>query len=385
MFVEASLFFSFDDSNGREDTMAPSLADRLLQLLSFGQVRGRWVRERIDPADLFEQLAGALSSAGLTDLVSATVDGETVYRDQSNRDLDLAPTLAALHEAAATAGDEHGAQLELVARTQDDVGTYVVQLLARRVHTVDTPPIQLRIYGLLREFDVRGATGGYRDGGGSIRTRLYDRIMRRLVSARSHDVVMGPLGEHLLALARRIEEKVRLHLRTDQTDAVLLPCIVRPQAQVEYEQHQRRDDLADAALFRGAFADATYYLTLWSSALTELRATVERTLIVDDSGRPIVHIAREPVDLAHVKALVPDGDITTLGATLDIAYFGGNTFHDELVAASCIAPSEEEDCSHAHWQTIRHRELDVRPIKDPWWKGRFLTGGVSFGSRLYSD
>ena len=195
--------------------------------------------------------------------------------------------------------------------------------------------------------------------------------------------MVGPLADSLLVLARRVEENVRLHLQTDQTRAVLLPCIVRPREVVAFDLFQRRDNEMDTAVFRGGFGDATYYLTLWSSALTELRATLKNTLVVDDSGRPVIHIADEPVQLGEgVQALVPGGDLGNLGGALDVAYFGGCDFHDELVAGSCISPTDRQACSQEHWRTIRHRELDVRPIEEPWWKGRYLTGGVSFGASV---
>ncbi|MBV1859125.1 MAG: hypothetical protein KUG77_11995, partial [Nannocystaceae bacterium] len=134
-----------------------------------------------------------------------------------------------------------------------------------------------------------------------------------------------------------------------------------PESSLTFDDYELRGHAADPALFRPypGLREATYYLHLWSQVLTVARGAVSHTLVVDTRGRPVLHIGDEAVDLTDNLALSPEGTVTHLGGTLDVVYFSGNDYEDDLREAGCIAPSEAIE-SDAAWRLVRHRELGVK-------------------------
>ncbi len=365
MYLEASLFLAFDEATDVVRIPRPTVGGRLLQVLSLGLVGQTWERERVGAADLLRELAAGVRDAGVTDLVSASIDGVERYRDEIGKDGDLAPVLEQLAADARTAGSDFANLVELVATWGDDVGTYVIQILTRRTHPIDTPPIQVRVYALAAQLDARQVGAGYR-GARSVSLAVRDRVIERLFRDKTPRAVLGPLGEGLERLCDRLERGLRARLHTHASDAIVLACMVRPRQTLALELVQPAGGPLDPALFRPhpGFREATYYLRVWGDAMTQARATLRRTLVVDERGRPILHVGDEPLDLSETDALRPGLDLASLQGPLDLAWFAGNDYEDALRAAGCLQPSAEPD-PDAAWREVRHRELGVRHTATP--------------------
>ncbi len=365
MYLEASLYLSFDKPTKTYRVARPQFAGGLLRVLSLGVLADAWEREAIKPAALVRRLARAFRQAGITNLVSLTVDDIPHYHDHLDKDDDLEPVLGRLEADAQAAGPDFASLLELVATVRGEQGLFVVQVTARRTHPIDTPPIQVRVYALLGEFDV-GALADASRGVETVATRLKTHMLRRVHEAKTPQALVGGLAEELRELCERLEDSLRSALSTHRAQEIILGCVVRPAAARAFDEHQLVGTSADPALFRAhpGFREATYYLQLWGSLLTLARARISHTLVVDPRGRPVLHVGDEALDLTDNPALAPQSPWSSLGSTLDLVYFSGNDYEDELRAARCLSPSESLD-GDAAWRVVRTRELGVKHRPTP--------------------
>lgn len=372
MFLQADLGLSFQRLGTTVRVSPPSPVGKLLHWLTLGTTGEPWEREAFVPEAMIRSLAAALADAGLTDLVSAACDDAVVYLDRRRRDDDLAPVLDRIAKKAAAGGGDTPVVLELVAQTRDEVGDYVIALTAERLHPVDRCPIRIRIYALLRAFGLGGEAGRGETRGeeaGRDRARAVGRrealmaTMRQTIrSPDGLEPLIAALDARLLALCERIEGRVRAHLQTHETQALRLCCAVRPRE--ARQPHAVRPPISADVIpvLRGypGLADAAFYLQCWLSVLTDLGAEIRKTLIVDEAGRPVLHIGDEPVKLGTTRAYVPQGSIADAPGALDVVYFGGSDYEDELRRGGRIAPSEALLAGEPAWKRIRERELGVK-------------------------
>ncbi len=191
------------------------------------------------------------------------MDGIAEYHDHLDLEDDLEPVFARLETQARGAGPDFAGVLELVATIRGERGLFVVQLVARRTHPVDTPPIQVRVYAVLGEFDV-GALGAPGRSVDPVATRLRTVTLRRLSEARTPEVLLGGLADELHALCGRLERSVRETLCTHHAAEIILGCVVRRQSSVGFDDYALCGGAADPALFRPhpGFREASYYLHL---------------------------------------------------------------------------------------------------------------------------
>ncbi|MBV1861921.1 MAG: hypothetical protein KUG77_26100, partial [Nannocystaceae bacterium] len=227
MYLEASLFLSFDKPTSVYRVARPTPAGELLRVLSLGRIADTWEREAIKPAALVRRLALALRAADVTNLVSLSVDGIAEYHDHLDREDDLKPVFTRLETQARAAGPDFASLLELVATVRGERGLFVVQVIARRAHPIDTPPIQVRVYAVLGEFDV-GALEAPGRSVDSVATQLRTVMLRRLNETKTPEVLLGGLADELHALCGRLERSIRESLCTHHAREIVLGCVVRP-------------------------------------------------------------------------------------------------------------------------------------------------------------
>jgi hypothetical protein len=361
MFLEASLGLAFRRSAEVVRVPAPTLVGRALHLLTLGQTGEAWERETFDAAEMIRSLADALRDAGVTNLISAAVDDEIVHRDERREAGDLDPVLRAI--ARRCEEDEGPLRLELVAEHHDEVGTYLVLVSADRVHPVERLPLRIQVYALIRAFDVTTLTSeGYRGTPGRVGDRLEQKMLEMIGSPSGLTTVVGPLEARLVELCRRIEQGLRERLDTYPTEEVLLCCAIRPRAAIAWESTRERNENHPIAPLRPypGMREATLYLFAWLGVLTRVGAKINRTLILDEAGRPVLHIGHEAADLARTQAFVPGQSIAQSPGALDVVCFAGHDYEQELREGGRMTPSEGEH-GEAMWKLIRERELGVMP------------------------
>lgn len=403
VFLQADLELSFERLSDTVHVPPPTMVGRVLHWLTLGQTGDPWERETFVPADMLRQLAAALQEAGITDLVSASCDDEIVYRDEHQRDYDLGPILQSIADKSASEDPDSPAVLELVAHAKDDVGTYLIQLTAERVHPLERAPIHIRIYAVLGVFDVeRLDESGYRTRPGTVLERLEQRMLEVIRSPQGIDPLIGQLEEKLVAVCRRIEAPLRTRLRTYPAEAVVLCSAVRVRDRLDYAQAHASTDPDATPILRDypGLRPATFHLRAWLGVLTALGAQIKKTLIVDEQGAPVLHIGEEPAKLGSTTAYVPDGSIAGPPGALDIVYFDGHQYARELRDDGRVGTTEELLAGPLAWKLIREREYGLKPLlriseatlryEASWTVGRisFTGGGNNFsmgGGSLSSE
>lgn len=390
MFLQADLGLSFQRLGTTVRVPPPSPVGKLLHWLTLGTTGEPWEREAFVPEAMIRSLATALADAGLTDLVSAACDDAVVYLDQRRRDDDLAPVLDRIAKEAGTGDGDTPTVLELVAQTRDEVGDYVIQLTAERLHPVDRCPIRIRIYALLRAFALGGETGRSEARRGEARRdRAHGVGRREALMATMRQTIRSPdgfeplvaaLDTRLLALCERIEGSVRAHLQTHETQALRLCCAVRSRETRQPDAVRPPISAEVIPVLRGypGLVDAAFYLQCWLSVLTELGAEIRKTLIVDEAGHPVLHIGDEAAKLGTTRAYVPQGSITDAPGALDVVYFGGSDYEDELRRGGRISESEVLLAGEPAWKLIRERELGVKAK----YRGLIAMQAASVGSLI---
>ena len=370
MYLEAELALAFDRPTERVRVPAPGWGGRVMHLLTLGRTSEVWERESFETSEMTAQLAQALRAANIDNVVSVSADDELIFLDERRRDHDLSEALDELTGRSA-GRPEWPARLEVVAEHQDDIATYVIQLLADRVHPLDRPPLRLRAYALLRRFDLATSdTGSYR-GTAPQETQLRDRMVAALASAAAHAGVVNTARDAMVAVAGRLETALRGALGTHPSEAAVRCCIMRPRRYVSYADAALPLELDRMPPFRGypGMREATYYLRLWLPLLRSAQATVQRTLFVDEGGRPVFHIQDEALDVASTDATLPGGDITAPLGVADAAFFAGNDYEERLRMAAAF-PVGEPAAGDAAWEAIRLREIGYAHTK----MGAFANG-----------
>ncbi len=381
MFLEATLSLSFDQRTECVTVPAPTAVGRLLHTLTFGQLGLEWERETFEATDMLRQLRAALADAGLTNVVSVALDDEIVYLDERRKDRDLDPVMAELVKHSRQVA-EFPVRLELVTELEDEVGTYFIQLTADRVHPVDQSPLRLRVYALLRELDVtRLPADGYRDSLGAVSRRVERYMLQRMQTPEGYRQLVAPLEIRLGELCKKLEASLRVRLKTHGTRASVLPCVLRPREALEFEKTGTRDETTAAPIFRAypGVREATYYLRLWLSVLRSLRAKISETLVVDEAGRPVLHVAKEPLALAETDALVPGESIAAPTGVFDLMYFAGNDYAEELAREHRLSSSDPAEGERA-WDVVRTRQMGVEHRYIGFDFGAYMDGGMSTGS-----
>ncbi len=375
MFLQASLDLSFTRLSTSVRVPPPTAVGRVMHWLTLGRTGDPWEQEDFEAPQMIRALAGALDDAGLTDLVSAAADDRIVYLDLERKDADLAPTMEAL--ASQAEGAQPPVRLELVAEFHDEVGTYLVQLAAQRVHPQGECPLQIQVFAVLGVFDVtRTNASNPREASP---TRALERTMLQVLRANGGiDPLVSSLEQRLVAICERIEASVRARLDTYSATATILSCAVRPPERIRYEDFHPPIDAERLPILRGypGLRAASFHTNSWLRVLTHLGAQITKTLIVDPRGRPVFHVGEEPARLGTTKAYCPGESIAGSAGALDIVYFAGNDYEQELRDEGCLR-ADEGLAGEPAWTLIREREYGVKPKYD----GRtslsaFLEGGA---------
>ena len=378
MYLEAELALAFDRPTERVRVPAPGWGGRVMHLLTLGRTSQVWERESFETSDMANELALALRGAGIEDVVSVSADDELIFLDERRRDHDLTEALDELSRRA-QGRPEWPARLELVAEHHDDVATYIIQLLADRVHPLERPPLRLRAYALLRQFDLAASdTAGYR-GATAPEAQLRDRMVAALSTEAAHAGVVNRARDAMVAVAGKLETSLRNALGTHPSEAAVRSCVVRPQRCLSYADAALPLELDRMPPFGGypGMREATYYLRLWLPLLRGARATVRRTLFVDEGGRPVFHIHDEPLDVAGTEATRPGGDIAAPLGVADAVFFAGNDYEERLRVAAAF-PVDDPAAGDAAWEAIRLREIGYAHTK----MGAFANGIDAAGGGL---
>ncbi len=361
MYIEGELFLSLGGTDETVRVLPPSWSSRVVHLLTFGRGSAQWERESFEPRQLVTSLYEGVLAAGITNVISIAADDEILFRDDRRAPMDLAAAFETLGTYADGA-DERPATLELVAEHADDVATYILSVNIDRVHPVDRVPVRVHVYGLVRDFDVSLAQGGgYRGTAVSASGRVEGAMRASLRDAEGFRTLVTRVEDGVVELCRRLEQTLRQTLKSRATQASIRVNALRPQQGLEYEATALREGADTVPLLRPypGLREATFYLRQWLPLLHELGASLTRTTIVDEGGRPVFHINREPIMLAKTTSVLPEGPITEPTGALDVLYFAGNDYEQELRAAHRLSDSSAAQGELA-WDQIRARELDVR-------------------------
>lgn len=359
MFLEATLGLTFKQVSKLVRTPAPTVTGQVLHWLTIGYASEQWEKEAFDPAQMIRSLAAGLRDAGLSNLVSAAADEEIVYLDKNQDDDDLEPILEGMAARIAENPDAL-VHLELVAEYRDEVGTFIVEVTAEQLHPQGRCPVRIRAYALIGALDVRNLdASGYRGATGSVLEAVERRVADLLRTPKAADSLVGSVKARLEQLCERIEAAVRARLDTYPEKAVVLCCAVRPRHRIEFGETRTTFEPHVTPVLRSypGLPESAFYLRVWLDVLSQLRAEISGTALLDEVGHPIMYVGTEAAQLGTTQAYRPGQSIAGAPGALDIVYFAGHDYEDDLRAGSRIGSEERPLQGEPAWKQIRELEF----------------------------
>lgn len=155
MFLSASL--SVDPSQLTKIQPIPptKVFKKLLFILSSGNISEKEEVETLTALSVLQQLNIVFRSLGITNIVRLSKDDIDFYLDEEGKTDDLKETLDKFSYDVDEIESEVFKTLDLVLEHSDKDFNYLIEIFVRRIHKVGEPPIQIKINGVMKEFQTK--------------------------------------------------------------------------------------------------------------------------------------------------------------------------------------------------------------------------------------
>ena len=237
-------------------------------------VEGRTAeRETFAAVSILQRVNMALRSLGVTNILHLSCDGEVIYDDRDGVDDDFRDALIAFGRHADT-DQKHN--FEVLTLTLEHVGEllkFLVEVEILRTHAVGSPPIEIRVNGVFREFE--GNAGELTDE----TTTRFDELMG---DQEWYDAVQLAGEKEFRLFLDDLENTCREHLNADRVTRDHHTKILEPGAA---GRRASRSGYSDPLFYDGYhWEQERVYIWHWSGYCHRHDCALHHCLVVDENG-----------------------------------------------------------------------------------------------------
>lgn len=321
MFLSASL--SVDPSQlTKIQAIAPTkMFKKLLFILSSGNISEKEEVETLTALSILQQLNVALRSMGITNIVRLSKDEIDFYLDEEGKKDDLKETLEKFSYDVDEIESEVFKTLDLVLEHADGEFNYLIEIFVRRIHKVGEPPIQIKINGVMKEFQVKS---------NQPETEIQEKLKPIFDSNEKYQSFVKGKQLKFDQFVSSLEVAVRKAIRIDHIKVESNAKIVRPKERVKKRIPSAHKQVAEPVFYGyPGWGNTFFYAWMWSSMCHTHDIQVNNTTLVDDNGANIMSVGEQGFNAGESNTLNVDQPFEP-PQTTDAVYYDNNEYAADI-------------------------------------------------------
>jgi hypothetical protein len=321
MFLSASL--SVDPSQMTKIQPIPptKVFKKLLFILSSGNISEKEEVETLTALSVLQQLNMVFRSLGITNIVRLSKDDIDFYLDEEGKADDLKETLDKFSYDVDEIESEVFKTLDLVLEHTDKEFSYLIEIFIRRIHKVGEPPIQIKVNGVMKEFQTKTDQP---------EKEIEAKLKPVFDSNEKYQSFVKGKQLKFDQFVSSLEVAIRKAIRIDQIKVESNAKIVRPKERVKKEIPSAQRQAAEPVFYGyPGWGNAFFYAWMWSSMCHTHDIHVNNSTLVDDNGANIMSVGEQGFNAGENNALNVDQPFEP-PQTSDAVYYDNNEYAGEI-------------------------------------------------------
>ena len=253
---------------------------RILYHLTFGEVSEKLERETFTAVSILQQLNAAFLKKGIDNIIRLSHDSIDFYLDENGKKEDLKEAFDMYELKVGDAMSTNFNDLLLVLEHDDEQFKYLLEVTINRDHSVGEHPIEIKVTGLLKEFNSRKEDLKKKIGNVFSSQDGYDTFKREKL----HDFTTF-LDDLILC--------IKQSMSVDNFNREIKTKIVVPETKVESKsgmRTHRENNYHGLHYGYHGFDDFLFYSMLWSTIGHENSVLHTDTYYESDIGSDIGYL-----------------------------------------------------------------------------------------------
>ncbi len=290
-------------------------------MLSSGNISEKEEVETLTALSILQQLNMVCRSLGITNVVRLSKDDLDFYLDTEGHKDDLKETLDKFSYDVDEIESEVFKTLDLVLEHSDKEFNYLIEIFVRRIHKVGEPPIQIKVNGVMKEFENRGD---------QTQKEIEKKLQPVFASNEKYQGFVKAKQLKFDQFVGSLEMAIRKAIRIDGIRVESNAKIVRPKQRPGTEIPASQKQAAEPVFYGyPGWGNAFLYAWLWSSMCHSHDIHVNNTTLVDDNGANIMSVGDQGFNAGETNTMNIDQPFEP-PQTSDAVYYGDNEYAGDI-------------------------------------------------------
>lgn len=336
MFLSASLSVDPSQMTKIQPIQPTKVFKKLLFILSSGNISEKEEVETLTALSVLQQLNMVCRSLGISNIVRLSKDDIDFYLDEEGKSDDLKDTLDKFKYEVDEIESEVFKTLDLVLEHSDKEFSYLIEIFIRRIHKVGEPPIQIKINGVMSEFQSK-SNQSEKDMEEKLKP-IFDTNDKYRSFVKAKQLRFDQFVSSL-------EVAIRKAIRIDHIKVESNAKIVRPKERIKKEIPSAQKQAVEPVFYGyPGWGNAFFYAWMWSSMCHTHDIQVNNATLVDDNGANIMSVGDEGFNAGESNTMNVDQPFEPPQAS-DAVYYDNNEYASDIKNAGLndggFDPSDE--------------------------------------------